>query len=441
VNAKADADLLRVTATSSPDRLIYCSSQKLSEEKVDEIEKIIRRHIPSGSVLVLGGIQLANLAERYSDIFEEHYHAEIQALRSTILTSSSEAGAPTRGLRLALIAFGSDEATALRHDILHNSILEFLGDGQPHTTTEFTRAFSTDLGLPRSMRNDPMTRAMSTEERSGAIRREQDSWVITEFGRRQVKTAPIKAAASLLEGRQIVRDKLETLIGNGISDLQYPQIWAGLVDFLSGLFYANGLAVVRAVEQFLSGRSDTSAEDLNLRSLLTEGISRTVSVISTADLRESVGLAILDMLTERSGAAFDWFSKVAERFVVLCSLGLEGTSADEVRRVLRSHQVILDSDIILNYLCEGETDHRQSRDLLGWWLQLGGRLLVSPVVLEEVAYHAWISERDFRETEYLIGKLHRYELPRYIKSAFVRTYHVLEKTPKKVANVHWTIPG
>jgi hypothetical protein len=432
VNAKADADLLRVTATSSPDRLIYCSSQKLSEEKIDEIVKIIRRHVPSGSVLVLGGIQLANLAEKYLDIFEKYYHAEIHALQSTILTSSSEAGVPTRGLRLALIAFGSDEATTLRHEILHNSVLEFFQDGQPHTTSEITKVFSADLGLPRSMRSDLMERVASVEEKSGTIRRERDSWVITEFGRQQAQTAPVRAAANLLGGRQIVREQLETLIGKKISDPQYEQIWSGLVDFIAGLFYANGLAVIRAVEQFLSGRRDTSSEDdPNLRTLLTESIKRTVAVISTVDLRESVALAILDMLTERSGAAFDWFSKVAERFVVLCSLGLEDTSADEIRQVLRSHQVILDSDIILSYLCQGEADHRKSRDLLGWWLQLGGRLLVSPVVLEEVAYHAWISERDFRETEYLLGKLHRYELSRYIKSAFVRTYQVLEKSPSR----------
>lgn len=431
VNAKADADLLRVTATSSPDRLIYCSSQRLSEEKIDEIIKIIKRHVPSGSVLVLGGIQLANLAEKYPGIFEKHYHAEINTLRSTILTSSSESNAPTRGLRLALIAFGSDEATALRHEILHSSVLEFFGDGQPHTVSGLTSVFSTDLGLPRPMRSDLMQRVVSAEDKSGTIRREGNSWVITEFGRQQLLTAPAKAAATLLEGREIVRERLEALIGKKISDQQYEQLWSGLVDFLAGLLYANGLAVIRAVEQFLSGRRDTSLEEPKLRSLLTEGINRTVAVISTPDLRESIGLAMLDMFTERSGAAFDWFSKVAERFVILCSLGLEGTSADEIRQVLKSHQLILDSDIILSYLCEGETDHRKSRDLLGWWLQLGGRLLVSPVVLEEVAYHAWISERDFRETEYLLGKLQKHELGRYIKSAFVRTYHLLERSPNR----------
>jgi hypothetical protein len=430
VNAKVEADLLRLTATSSPDRLIYCSSQKLSEEKVDEITKIIKRHIPSGSLLVLGGIQLGALAEKYAEIFDKHYRAEIQAIRSTILAAPSDTQT-TRGLRLALIAFGSDEAATLRHEILGASVLEFFADGKTHTVRQFAEVFSKDLGLPRPLRPELVAKIVAEEDRSGTIKREGDSWAITEFGREQLKARPVQAATHLLEGRQLVRERLEGLIGKKISDLQYEQLWSGLLDFLGGLFYQNGLAVIRAVEQFLLGTRDTTTEEPDLRGLLIDGIKRIVSVVQVPDLRESIGLAILDMLTERSGPAFDWFTKVAERFVILCSLGLEATSGDEIRQVLASHLIILDSDIILSYLCDGEVDHRRSRDLLSWWLQLGGRLLVSPVVLEEVAYHAWISERDFQETEYLLGKLQKYELTRYIRSAFVRTYHTLEKTASR----------
>jgi hypothetical protein len=400
VNAKTDADLLRVTATSSPDRIIYCSSQKLSEQGVDNITNLIRRHAPTGSVLVLGAIQLGALAEKYSVIFEKHYQAEVQAVRATILASPSATTVSNRGLRLALIAFGSDEATALRHEILRNSVLEFFGDQKPHGVREITETFSRDLGLPRPLRPDIVERIVTAEERAGSLRPERGAWTITEFGRQQLGAMPADAAVHLLEGRQLVRDALESLVGKKFSEKQYEQLWSGLVDFLSGLFYANGLAVIRAVDHFLSQRSDPSdAEDPNLRALLVEGISRTVSVITFPELRDTTGLAILDLLTERSGPAFDWFTKVAERFVMLCSLGLEATSGDEIRHALGAHQVILDTDIILNYLCQGEVDHSRSKDLLTRWLQLGGRLMVSPVVLEEVAYHAWISERDFKETE------------------------------------------
>jgi hypothetical protein len=228
-----------------------------------------------------------------------------------------------------------------------------------------------------------------------------------------------------------VRDDLEARIGSKITDKQFAQLWSGLTDFIAGLFYANGLAVMRAVESFLSGRTDPASDEADLRGLLISGAKKTASVFATPDLRERMERAILDIFLERSGAAFDWLSRIAERFVMLCSLGLEAASGDELRRVLTSHHIILDTDIILNYLCQGEADHAASRDLLVRWLQMGGRLLVSPVVLEEVAHHAWIADRDFRETEFLLGKLKQYELRRFIRSAFVRTYHMLEKSPRK----------
>lgn len=430
VNTKVDNDLLRVTATSSPDRLVYCSSQKLSEQAVDDVTKMVRRHVANGSVLVLGSIQLGTLAERYPIIFEKHYQAEIQAIRSTILSTPANDGSTTRGLRLAMLAFGSSEGATLRGEILRNSVLEMFADDKTHTVRQITEDFSRDLGLIRPLRAELVTKVVAGEEERGTIRRERETWIITEVGRRELKARPVEAATHLLEGRQVIREKLESLIGHTIAESQFQQLWAGLMDFLAGLLYENGLAVIRAVDQLIA-RTHDSTEEPNLRDLLLAGIHRTVSVISTPELRETVGLAILDMLTERSGPAFDWLTKVAERFVILCSLGLEATSSEEIRQVLRSHQIIIDSDIILSYLCEGEPEHERARDLLTRWLQMGGRLLVSPVVLEEVAYNAWISERDFRETENLLGKLRRFELTRYIRSPFVRTYHVLEKKPDR----------
>ena len=44
-------------------------------------------------------------------------------------------------------------------------------------------------------------------------------------------------------------------------------------------------------------------------------------------------------------------------------------------------------------------------------------------MLEEVAYHAWISENDFRETRYLFGRLRPEERSRYIRNAFVNDFH------------------
>jgi len=422
IDQKVEADLLRVTATSSPDRLIYCSSQRLSEHQVDEITKIIRRHSPSGSVLVLGSIQLSSLSEKYPGVFEKYYHAELQTINNSLMRPSASTDTQNRGLRLALIAVGSEDAAVLRNDIMRTAVLDFLNDGKPHALSEIVEVFSRDLGLSRPVRGERITTILRQEERQEVVRVEQNKWVLTEYGRQQLEAKPIEAATHLLQGRELVRDALQQSLGNKIDETLYDQIWSGLLDFLAGLFYTNGLGVIRAVERFLFSTPHTH-EDPNIRALFFDGIARVSSVVSAPDLRESVAVALLDMFSERSGPAFDWLTKVSERFVILCALGLESTSAEEVRMTLRMHQLVPDTDILLSYLCQAEPDHGAAVDLFSRWLEIGGAVLLSPVVLEEVAYHAWISERDYQETEYLLGKLKRYELRRYIGNAFVRTYH------------------
>jgi hypothetical protein len=112
-------------------------------------------------------------------------------------------------------------------------------------------------------------------------------------------------------------------------------------------------------------------------------------------------------------------------------MGLEHDSGNALRETLAAQRLVLDSDIILDFLCDAEPDHASSRDLLLNWLGIGGRILVSPIVLEEVAHNAWISERDFRGTEMLIGKLQKWELGRYIRNPFVRTFHFYKSHPSK----------
>ena len=119
------------------------------------------------------------------------------------------------------------------------------------------------------------------------------------------------------------------------------------------------------------------------------------------DMGEVIEQAVIDILTERSGPAFEWLSKVCERFVALCSLGLEASSTEEIRRVIARHKLMLDSDIVITTLCQGERGHEATKEMPAKWTRLGGRLLLPEPVLEEVAYHAYISQREFQETNSL----------------------------------------
>jgi hypothetical protein len=69
-----------------------------------------------------------------------------------------------------------------------------------------------------------------------------------------------------------------------------------------------------------------------------------------------------------------------ERFVALCSLGLEATSADEIRKILLRYQLTLDTDIVLTFLCAGEPDHEAATELLNRWLNIRGEITVAPTM-------------------------------------------------------------
>jgi len=432
LEVKVNTDLIRATANASPDRIVYCSSQKLSESKTEEITTIIKRHTAQGSILVLGSLQLSTLAEKYHETFEKFYHAEIQDIRDTIL-SAKDSNVNTKGLRLALIAFGSTEGISLRKEVLQVTLLGFMEENKSYSLPSIAQGFSADIGLQKTLSENFLRDALETLQTNGEVEYKQGGWRLTAKGCDRKNGMPLEAATHLIEGRQLIREQLEKLIGLKLDDKQYGQIWASLMDCISGIFHANGLDVMIAVEQILTGIDEDGSTDVpDLRALLTEGVKRAASIIQTDDLRDAVGCGLLDIFTERDSKAFDWLTKVAERFVVLCSLGLEDSSSEAAREVLSSHRVILDSDVILDYLCEGESEHGAAHNLLSEWLMIGGRLLVSTVVLEEVAHHAWISERDYNESELLIGKLRPEEMRRYIKSAFVRTFYL-----RNIRREHW----
>ena len=336
-------------------------------------------------------------------------------------------GHASSGLRLALLTFGSAEGAELRDEVLQSVLLDKLSGTEALTIETINKSFSEDIGLPRTLPESFLADALERARQRGDANTSNGKWKLTTQGEDKKNALPLQGAQQLLEGRQIVRSSLEKLTGKPFSERQFNVIWSTLIDTLSGLFHESGLEIIRGIDELLSGGIN-DAKPLNLKRELENAMKKVVSSINMTDLRDQTYRALLDLFTEREGPAFDWFTKVSERFVTLCALGLERSSGDALRETLTAQRVVLDSDIILDYLCNAEPDHEASRDLLVNWIKVGGTILVSPIVLEEVAHNAWISDRDFRETEMLLGKLHKWELRRFIRNPFVRTFHSY-KTP------------
>jgi hypothetical protein len=436
IDSKVQKDLDRVAATSTPDRLIYCSSQRITEDKIDGIAAQVKVAIsPNCSVLVVGAVQIANLAEDNLDLVEKFYSSEINAIESAI-NAFERPSAPTesRGIKLALLAFGSEDAVALRELLSRRLTLEALRitDGQ---STSIAARMSVDLCLPHPIAENYILRLLQEMQPEGLVQLDETRWVITKSGENAIKAVPPQAARELLAGRTVIRKKLEELIGFALGDKQYELIWSTLLDFLSELFHSNGLETIRAVNEFLAPQKAQIAGFADLSSLLIRGAHKISAIATDTDLGEALEQAVMDIFTERTGPAFEWLSRVCERFVSLCALGLEATSADEINLVIRRNHIVLDSRIIVSLLCETEPDFLSIRSLISRWRRAGGKILLSRPVLEEVAHHAWISENDFQNTTFLIGKLKTQDdLRRYPGNAFVRAFHFHCKNATDGAN-------
>jgi len=414
--------MLRLTATSSPDHVVYCSSQSLSEDKIDDITKIVKRHAPTGSLTVYGSIQLARLATKFDDIFEKHFHAEVESVKQMLNRQENEEE-QKRGLRLALMTAGQPEGERLRREMLKRATLECLSNKEVLSIDEISKRISDDLGLPRHMRVETLQTLFRELERDELVTPDRGRWRLGGAGNVFLETPSTEAADLLMKGRFAVRESIEELIGRELAEDQFQRIWSTLLDFLSGLFYQNGLDIIHAFDTFLS-RDESVANGSVLRGMLSDGARRVAAAsASFPDDQELIETAILDMLTEREGPAFEWLLNICERFVILCCLGIESSSATEIRRTLTDGGIVPDTDILLTYMCQHAPDHAAVRDLLTRWANLGGKILLAPVVLEEVAYHAWISSADFRETRHLIGKLHGHDILRYVRNAFAREFH------------------
>ena len=425
LDAKATRDLARVASTSTPDRLIYCSSQKLSEHAADKLTQEIRKQFPSDtSIAVMGASELAQLSLRYPDVFQKHYSHEIgEFLKWLQPRDTGTDEERTRGLRLALLSFSGDKPTLIRDTATKRAVLDALFGISKGTTAEISLKLSRDLHLPRVLPPTYVFTILQELEATGLARDSDSRWELTDQGRTNVQSIPLDAAQDLARGRIIIRNELENLIGSRLSDDHFERVWSTLLDVLGVLFHSNGIGVIEGLSELLDPDVTISTtEQQTLHGLLLDGASRIRATTSNGELGETLEQAVLDIFTERQGRAFDWLSSVAERFVMLCAMGLEGTSAVEIRKVICHQLLVLDSDIILTFLCGAEPDHETALQMLKLWAQRGGRILLLTPVLEEVAHHAWIADRDFSEIRSFARKLHRAELRRYASNAFTRTF-------------------
>jgi hypothetical protein len=130
---------------------VYCWNQRLSQYTADNLAAIIRKKFPSSSVAVYGAVELAGFAEKFPDQFDKYYHAEIASITRV---STASTPAETKGLSLALAAFGSEDAKKLRSEVSITALLSIIKDNPSVPLDQIAGKISNELQLPDRLNVD-----------------------------------------------------------------------------------------------------------------------------------------------------------------------------------------------------------------------------------------------------------------------------------------------
>lgn len=424
IDAKVEADIRRLAETTQTKAIVYCTSQSLTEHACDKIEAKIRKLYPTAeSVRVLGQIQLVALGERFEDTLQHYYAAEIRNIEQALLQPTTSSEPESIGLRLALITQTGDDARALRNELTRRLVLDTLHTSGPQSPGKLAVVISGQLHLARSISANYVSGILSRLGDEGLVAIQDNKASLTLSGTAFVNTIPHEASSKLLEGRAAIQKAIKTLSGHALIDDHYERVWNCLQDGLAELFYSHGAAIVRMVGSLITGESPKP--EARERVLLEKLGDSILPLFSQSTQGSEVRQAVIDMFSEKESKAFEWLTQICSVYVMMCSLGFEALSSQQITRVLRSFRLIADSDVIISLLCKGERNHLEMDRVLAGWRALGGKLLMATPVLEEVAYHAWISEHDYTAMMDQLDHISDIEANYLIGNAFVRTFRRL----------------
>lgn len=253
VDKKALDDVERIVDTTKNIKTLYfCSSQNLTEHRRDKMAAALQEEAGDAfKVTGLGAIQLADIGRQESKALERHYGAEIRNVLARISGSPDEQ-AELKGLRLALLSYGSDESVSIRNSIYQSAVLDILSDRAGRTIKAISKKLSSDLRLSQSVDDAVLSPHLKKMEVDGLVKESVGgAWVVTDLGCEKVAEQKVNAASSLISGRNAIREELESAIGSKIIDDEFVRIWDVFESKMADYFQSRGEQIVSEVAVFL----------------------------------------------------------------------------------------------------------------------------------------------------------------------------------------------
>lgn len=440
VAAKAKADITRVLEKVSPQTIRFCSNQRLSDAAEHEIEGQIRNICQTAKTVRVTGVdKIVQHSVRYPAHLRRWYVGELADLKLSLsVDEDTFEDVKISGMRIALTTQLHDDAIELRDDICENLILSALANGNEQSLPLIAKWVSDGLHLPRNVHPEYLHRALGTLGELRRITRVRQSYRITPDGVDELNRKTLEGSENLFEGKRLIRELMGNLSGEELTPQEVSQIWNTVQDAVANMFMANGIQIIDAIASMAGGES-AIADHPDLYGLLRK-IGDQISALEIRGVRASqIGQAFVDMFKEQDSGGFRWLTRLCAVYVGVCSLGLEPTAQQQVLERLREIELLLDTDVVLSFVCEGEPNHEVIQNVVRLWRRIGGNIYASESVLSEAAHHAWISRQDYLNTWRSMYNMSDFDAGHLIQNAFVRGFRAVNKAAGKYNPKLWDI--
>lgn len=428
---KMQEDALKIEKRPYPPKVVRCcilldQQKEATEHLLDRIKSFFHAIRSVESVFADGVIQIAKLLIDNPGIFEKYYRSELEILRQALSVGSGEDDKiELTGMRIALTTQFSEDALTLRDDLLRNLILSVLSSGNS-TINSICKKVSDSLRLPKGIYPEYFQAPLDSLIDSGIVTNVDSVFAITAKGKEELTSRTDEGAENLINGQQLFHDLILNLTGERLEPDIFSKVWFVIQDEIANLFLTNGIYVVQSIESIVSNKSEIN-DHLDLMDAIVRLAQRIIELDIWGSNKETVFQSIVDIFHETESDAFAWLSQIGTTYVSLCSLGLEPNAQEEVKKGVRDLDLLLDTDILLAFLSPGEAKHEAICTVVKSWQRINGNIYVTPCVMEETAYHAWISSIDYEKVWRSLGKYTKEDSHRLINNAFVRGFRVESK--------------
>lgn len=315
------------------------------------------------------------------DEFLRHYGAEYDAIRIAL---QGHIDLSPASLRLAFTVLTIDETAVLRTTLMQRAVLLSISKHPEKSLEHLHSVFKSEHGLHHvsvASIEYHLQRAVT----DGMIKPGAVGYVLTEGGLKENKVLCEQQLNSYVNGKELVRAGITSELGSALPEREWEKLWDKLESLFTNLFHREGIRLTKVLKDLVESGSTIDVEG-NPVSVIQELAIEAANVWSGPS-RDRIRCALINIFSPKNTEVYEWLLRLGAAYVAFCTLGLEQTVSQTLRKTLSDTEFYFDTDILLSYFCAHEEGNRSAVAIKKFSGDCGHKIGVPfPVVIESVRH-------------------------------------------------------